>query len=310
MPNPISILTADKKWIPLKINDIEHKFGPLMLDSKNRTWCLLRRSDGVLVYDTKGSIKDTTDDVYKIFKIEVSEGEYKSDGDNINCIAEDNDGNIWVGTNLGPVIYSVNQDYFAAESPKASRIKVAYKNRNDNSAAYLLERDKINAIAIDGGNRKWIATATSGVYLLSADGTKEIQHFTEKNSPLLSDIVYDVAIDKNTNDVYFATENGLISYKSDAIDATDDFGKVYAYPNPVRPDFNGDITIVNLARNANVKITDVTGNLVFETTANGGIATWNGKTLSGNNINSGVYLIFCVNADGSKTYVTKLLYIR
>lgn len=306
--NPLLILTKNKKWITPKFDDLNHKFGPLMLDSRNRVWCLLRETDGILVYDTKNTIENLNDDVMKIFPLTVSEGEISTT--RVNCMVEDYDGTIWVGTDLGPVMYSVSHDFFDKETPTASRVKVAFKNRTDNSAAYLLEKDKINSIAIDGGNRKWIATATSGVYLLSPDGTKEIHHFTEENSPLLSSIVYDVAIDHTNGEVFFATENGLISYNSDATGASDEFGKVYAYPNPVKPDFDGDITIVNLAQNANVKITDIAGNLVYETTANGGTATWNGRTLTGNKVYTGIYLIFCVNADGSKTYVSKLLFVR
>jgi hypothetical protein len=184
--------------------------------------------------------------------------------------------------------------------------------RNDGTiyVDLLLSTEKINDIAVDGGNRKWIATEKSGVFLVSDDGKKEIRHFTEENSPLFSNNVLTLAVNDLTGEVFFGTDKGIVSYRGEATEATDDFGKVYVFPNPVREDFEGDITVTGLARDANVKFTDISGNLVYETTALGGQAVWDGRNFRGERVHTGVYLVFCTNRDGSRTRVTKLLFIH
>jgi hypothetical protein len=163
---------------------------------------------------------------------------------------------------------------------------------------------------VDGANRKWVGTSKAGVFLFSEDGLETIHHFTTENSPLLSNKIFEIAIDGKKGTVYFGTEGGLISYKSTAIDGKDDFGDVYVYPNPVREDYQGEIVVTGLVGNVNVKITDINGNIVFETTALGGQAIWDGRTFSGNRVRTGVYMIFCTNEDGSQTHITKLLVIN
>ena len=170
--------------------------------------------------------------------------------------------------------------------------------------------EKVTAIAIDGGNRKWVGTAKAGVFLFADDGLETIHHFTTDNSPLLSNNILEIEIDGKTGTVYFGTENGLISYKSTAIDGKDNYGDVYVYPNPVREDYQGEIVVTGLVGNVNVKITDINGNIVYETTAMGGQAIWDGRTFSGDRVHTGVYLIFCSNEDGSLTHITKLLVIN
>ena len=145
---------------------------------------------------------------------------------------------------------------------------------------------------------------------MSADGLKQIYHFSSSNSPLFSNSITDLAIDPSSGEVFIGTDQGLISYRSTASQGLDDFGKVYVFPNPVRPNFQGNIVITGLIRDANVKITDIAGNLVFETTSLGGQALWNGKNLDGRRVATGVYLVFCTNDDGSKTFITKLLFIH
>ena len=147
---------------------------------------------------------------------------------------------------------------------------------------------------------------------MSADGTEQLAHYTAANSPLFSDEIRSIAINGKNGQVYFATVNGIISYKSTATDGADKFVKeeVFAYPNPVKPDYTGTIAIKGLTKNADVKITDISGTLVFQTKALGGQAVWNGKDTKGNKAHSGVYTIFCANEDGSKTIITKLLFLN
>jgi flagellar hook assembly protein FlgD len=145
---------------------------------------------------------------------------------------------------------------------------------------------------------------------MSDDGTGQIHHFNTSNSPLVSDIIYDIAIDHKTGEVFFATEKGIISYRSDATQGAVTHDSVKVFPNPVRPEYNGLITISGLVTNAYVKITDIQGNVIYEATANGGTVTWNGKNYSGDRAATGVYLVFSTNDDGTETKVAKILFIH
>jgi hypothetical protein len=175
---------------------------------------------------------------------------------------------------------------------------------------HLLEADRVTAIAIDGGNKKWFGTDGNGVYQMSEDGKTQLKHFTAENSPLLSNKIIDITIDEKMGDVFFATDKGIVSYKGTATDGAAANGDVYAYPNPVKPDFIGTIGIINLVDNALIKITDVSGNVVHETKAEGGQATWNGKLANGDRAATGVYLVFISNGDGTEKAVTKILFIN
>ena len=221
-------------------------------------------------------------------------------------IAEDLDGDIWVGTDQGIVVYYYPENVFEDSDFHAQRIILTIGDVTQ----YLLNTEMITAIAIDGANRKWLGTKSSGVYLVSENGTEEIHHFTEGNSPLLSNQINDIGINHETGEIFFATDKGLISYRGSATMGSDEFRDVYVYPNPVRENYDGDITIRGLVSDVNVKITDISGNIVYETTAEGGQATWNGKNFSGSRVSTGIYLVFCSNDDGSKTYITKLLFIK
>ncbi|MCK7537537.1 MAG: hypothetical protein MZV63_44570 [Marinilabiliales bacterium] len=192
-------------------------------------------------------------------------------------IAEDLKGVIWVGTDQGIVVYYNPENVFESDNFYAQRIILTINGITQ----YLLKTEVVTSIALDGANRKWIGTNSSGVYLVSKDGTEELNHFTEDNSPLLSNRILDIGIDHESGEVYFATEKGLISYRGNATMGSDEFKDVYVYPNPVREDYEGDITIRGLVSDVNVKITDISGNLVYETTAEGGQATWNGKNFFG-----------------------------
>jgi len=146
--------------------------------------------------------------------------------------------------------------------------------------------------------------------LLSPDGTEEVLRFNTDNSPLLSNSIKSIAINHETGEVFFGTANGILSYKSTATKGTQEYTDVYVYPNPVRKNYNGYIAIKGLISNVDVKITDIAGNLVYSTIAHGGQAVWNGRNLNGEKVKTGVYLVFCSNEDGSKTFVTKILFIN
>ncbi len=205
----------------------------------------------------------------------------------VRCIAEDLNGDIWVGTDVGPIV--LYSQYITADEPVYTQVKVP-RNDGTNYADYLLSGVDITAIAIDGGNRKWFGTAGNGVYLISDDGLTQVQHFTAADSPLLSDNVTSIAINGDTGEVFFATSKGLCSYMSDATTTASTMKKseVYAYPNPVRPDYTGLITITGLTLDADVKILAANGKLVNEGRSTGGLYTWDGCAEQGRRSASGV----------------------
>jgi hypothetical protein len=173
-----------------------------------------------------------------------------------------------------------------------------------------LETENVLSIAVDDANRKWIGTSKSGVFLMSADGTKQIAHFDETNSPLFSNNVKSITINHTTGEVYFGTSKGIISYRGTAIEAGDEFGDVYAFPNPVKHEYEGPIAIKGLMNNSTLKITDISGSLVYETKSEGGQAIWYGKNFNGERVSTGVYMVFCTSEDGALKKVTKILVIN
>jgi hypothetical protein len=226
----------------------------------------------------------------------------------ILSLAFDREGFLWVGTTEG-VLVSYNP-HRVMEPAEFAIQRVRVPDELDGFAAFLLQSQTITTIAVDGGNRKWFGTQRSGVYLQSADGSQQLQHFTRDNSPLPSNTIEHIGIHPVTGEVFFATDRGLISFRGDATEPSDKFEKVYAFPNPVRPDFHGPITITGLVENTNVKITDIAGNLVYEVTSHGGQATWDGRNLNGMRVSTGVYLFFCSDSSGTETVVGKILFIK
>jgi ligand-binding sensor domain-containing protein len=223
---------------------------------------------------------------------------------NIYCLAEDKDGDIWVGTDKGiAVFYSPDNILNGGD---AQQIFV----EEDNKTQILLETELISAIAVDGGNQKWIGTRSNGIYLFSSDGQKQIHHFTDDNSPLFSNSILDIEIDGKTGEVFIATEKGMVSFQNTIIEPFEKFEEVYCYPNPVKPDYSGPVLIHGMMDNAVVKIVDVAGNLVYETTANGGQAIWYTKNLKGSRVSSGVYAVLAATKDGAQKTVTKILVIN
>lgn len=227
----------------------------------------------------------------------------------LSCAAEDKNGNVWIGTDVGPI-------YLSAESIRSgSDIFTQYavpRNDGTNYADYLLANIDIRAIAVDGGNRKWIGTNNNGLFLISDDCNTQVYHFTTENSPLPSDIVQGLAIDGTTGEVFIATNKGLCSFRSDATEPSTEIKKenVYAYPNPVKPDYTGPITIVGLTLNADIKIVTANGTLVNQGTSTGGSYTWDGCDLNGKRVASGVYMVETATSTGDKGTVCKIAVVN
>lgn len=228
---------------------------------------------------------------------------------NPHDITEDLDGNIWLSTMDGPFMLeaaSVNDN-----DAYLTQVKVP-RNDGTNYADYLLSGVNIRSMVIDGGNRKWVATTTNGVYVISADNMTQVAHFTTSNSPLLSDRIESIAIDNETGEVFIGTENGLCSYMSDATNAVESMEKdrVWAYPNPVVRGYDGLITVVGLSFDADVKILSTSGQLVAQGRSNGGTFTWNGRDRSGKRVASGIYMVAAATSDGKKGTVCKIAIIN
>lgn len=227
----------------------------------------------------------------------------------VRCVTEDKNGDMWIGTNQGPLL--LEQTKLTDTNPLFTQVKVP-RNDGTNYADYLLSGVDISCIAIDGGNRKWFGTYGNGVYLISSDNIQQLQHFTSENSSLLSNNIHSIAINDNTGEVFISTENGLCSYMSDASIPSEKMDKdnVYAYPNPVKPDYTGLITIVGLSNNADVKIATSNGVLVAEGRSNGGTFTWNGNDKSGKRVASGIYMVEAATETGEKGTVCKIAIVR
>ena len=223
-------------------------------------------------------------------------------------IAEDNDGAIWIGTSSGPFIVS-DPDHIFDSDFRFKRIKITRED-NENYADYLLGSDQINAIVVDAGNRKWIGSATSGLYLLSPDGKETLKRFNTENSPLTSNAIVDLAMNHETGELFVATSAGVFSYMTDASEAQETYNHVTVYPNPVTPDYDGDVVVRGLMENSIVRIADAEGQAVYEGYSNGGTFVWDGKNFNQQRVATGVYFIFATVDDGSQKMVAKVAFVR
>jgi hypothetical protein len=314
-PEGIHVLKKDGNWVNYNYQEARSlpNMKSILISNQNanQKWVNCSRyTPGLLIFDDKGTLDNMNDDSKRFIE---SFNDTDNEGGKISpalfyCLAQDHNGVVWCGTDEGPLLFYNTNKAFDSDYT-CSRVKIP---RSDGTglADYLLQSDKVKAIAIDGANRKWLGTENSGVYLMSENGQETLQHFTETNSPLLSNDIMSIAINPITGEVFFGTSSGLVSYQSNAVDASETFTNVHAYPNPVREDYNGIITITGLVKDTQVKITDLNGNLICQTTSNGGIATWNGKNINGNKVSTGIYLVICANQDGTQSAITKIMVIN
>ncbi|MDM1317281.1 T9SS type A sorting domain-containing protein [Empedobacter falsenii] len=246
--------------------------------------------------------KDTYETVGNILR----DGEQTLPSDDVWSTALDKSGNLWIGTGQGLAVTYGIESAIDNKNFSAEPIVII----QDGIPEALLTDVGIYAIKVDNANNKWIATNGAGVYYVSDSGESTKLHFTSKNSPLPSDVVYDVSIDESTGKVFFATEKGVVSYNGDVSTEANDFSDAIAYPNPYRPEYKGNVTIKNLPNRALVKITDIVGNLLFEKKAEGGIVEWNTNNAKGKPVASGIYLVLMTNADGTETKTLKIAVVR
>jgi len=301
----IKVLKNDGSWIVLPYTISAPTIGDIIITRSGMKWIVLPRGHGLFVLDDNMTNDNFSDDQYKKFTPRDQDGNPLP---NIYSIEEDGDGNIWIGTDQGPAVF-YNPDLLFDRDIPAYRIKIP---RNDGSglADILLGTETITSIAADGGNRKWFGTNSSGAYLVSPDGLELIHTYNSSNSPVLSDNITSVEVDGKTGEVWIGSSKGIVTVRESATSGSDSMNHIYSYPNPVREDYAGDVTITGLMTGTNVKVTDISGNLVFETTSVGGQASWDLNNYRGERVSTGVYLIFCTNDDGTVSAVTKLLVIR
>jgi sugar lactone lactonase YvrE len=281
---PLSVLMPDGTFKSFAMpNSTQNEVLDLTVDGSGYKWMILSNTGAALMLFDEGEMMSTEDDLCRVFTANNSELPTNS----VNCVITDLEGDVWVGTSEGITIFECGSSAFEPECLGTRRIV-----EQDGFGAFLLETENVNTIAIDGANRKWVGT-NNGIFLLSANGEEQVARFTTENSPIYSNNILEIEVNRQTGEVFIGTVEGLISYQSDAVSG----GQVHkadltVYPNPVRPEYDGPIAIKGLARDATVKITDISGQLVFETTALGGQAIWNGQDYNGRRVASGVYLVF------------------
>lgn len=231
----------------------------------------------------------------------------------VNCLVQDHNGDIWIGTDKGiKVIYDGYNAFNNGGNGEQAPVNCSNILFNEDGInEYLMAYENISCIVVDGANRKWVGTSNNGLYLISANGTEQLQHFTMSNSPLASDKVLTLAVHPESGILYVGTDRGLQSYRSTATEAEQEpKDNIHAFPNPVRPDYDGPIAIKGFTRNALVHITDAAGHVVFTTQAYGGQAIWDGRTLSGERAASGPYFVFASDRYGKMRSVTKILIVK
>lgn len=298
--NAMKVRKANGSWesFPIEefVNTTDINYDRLVIDKNGTKW--FASEEGLIGFNER---------IIPKFKKTISD----NDGGNpfltnVKAVAIDNNNRIWIGSLGGLRVLSSVERFLGEEDLEVNPIIIM----DDGLPQELLYEQAITDIAVDGANNKWIGTSDSGVFLLSPNGQETLQRFTRENSPLPSNSINDIEINAQTGEVFFATTAGLVSFKGTATKGNDDLSQVYVYPNPVRPEFYGTVKIANLINKANVKITDIEGNLVYEATSEGGTLEWDTKAFGKYRVASGVYMIFISSEDGVETKVKKVMIVR
>ena len=271
--------------------------GRLIIDKNGTKW-MTTVNDGVLAFNERYNNR------FKTLKETSDTGNLPIN--DVRAMAIDNRDQLWIGTRKGLRVLSSVDDFLSNAQMTSDAIIIL----EENLAQELLYEQSITDIFVDGANNKWIGTADSGVFLVSADGQKTIYHFTSNNSPLPSNNINDIDINGFTGEVFFATTKGMVSFKGISTLANDNLNNVFVYPNPVRPEFTGTVKVSGLMDKVHVKITDIEGNLVNESISEGGTIEWDTTAFGKYKVASGVYMIFVSSDDGAETKVKKVMIIR
>jgi hypothetical protein len=299
--NGLKVLKTNGQWgsyaMTSILDDAEaSSYANIVIDRNSVKWIATNR-DGVVAFnETANTFKKITFGA-DLGNLPVAD---------VRSIAIDTKNQLWIGTTKGLRVLSNISSFQNDSQLKANPIIIL----EDNLAQELLYEQFITSIAVDGANNKWIGTTDSGVFMVSPNGQETKYHFTISNSPLPSNVINDIKINSATGEVFIATNKGMISFKGIATDANEDLNNVYVYPNPVRPTYSGTVKVAGLIDKANIKITDIEGNLVYETTSEGGTIEWDTTAFGRYKVASGVYIIFISAQDGGETKVKKVMIIR
>ncbi|MCH8331413.1 MAG: hypothetical protein IH946_08540, partial [Bacteroidetes bacterium] len=303
--NTLALKKEDDTWTSFKVpfSITGNTAGPIIVDDYDQKWMILPKEHGIVVFDHGEDLDDLSDDSW--VHLGLGDGNGNLPSNNVLSIAQDRNGEIWVGTDKGIAVFYCPGDVLTEFGCDADQIFVTV----DGFDAFLLETEAVTSITIDGANRKWLGTS-NGAWLMSPDGTTEILYFNVDNSPLLSDDILDISVNNVNGEVFFGTDKGIISYRGTSTEGGNTFGEVKVFPNPVRPEHQGYIAISGLVENAPVKITDIGGKLIYSTNALGGQVVWDGKNYNGDRARSGVYLVFSTSKDGLEKNVAKFVIIN
>ena len=304
-PRNFGVKKADGTWkkftVPFVVPD--NMTGGILIDDFNQKWIQVPQGYGLYCFNHGNSIDNTSDDRWKWYQTGKNNGNLP--GNFVNAMVKDKDGFIWLGTDKGSGVIQCPGEVFTSFGCEVFQPIV----QQDNFAGKLFENEDVRALAVDGGNRKWVGTR-NGVWLLSPDGDKVLLRFTTENSPLLGNEIIRIAINPNTGEVFFSTFNGICSYRGTATEASENNESLLVFPNPVLSSYNGLIAIKGVSENAIVKITELNGRLVFQTRAAGGQAVWNGKDYTGKKPSTGVYLILVTDDTGIEKKVGKIVFVK
>ena len=312
----LKVLEPDGNWFGLYYSEMAGlpTFKQLRFDKNGRIWINSSRGlkPGIFCIDLNGTPKNTNDD-----KIKFSESVWTNQDGTTEEIYDlffyefDLNGEMWIGTNRGIFVLKDPDDFINNTNPVFERIKIS---RNDGSglADYLFNGVMTTAIYIDQGNRKWIGTLNDGVFLLSADGTQTLEHFTVNNSPLPSNNILSITENGLNGSLFFGTSLGMVEYGGQARDPFETLSEsnIMVYPNPVKPDFDGYVTVTGLTELSSVRIVDNSGRLIHQGISNGGSYSWNLTDLKGNKVTSGVYHAIITNQQNNMSESVSITVVR
>jgi hypothetical protein len=305
---PLKVRKADGVWASyyLGAGAANKMTTDIEIDFQDNIW-MGTYANGLVGLQHQGTLDDPSDD--KTIQLTTGDLLGALPSNKITALAADFDGELWIGTDAGfAVLYNANGSFTAgAGNFDAQRILIPFEGNFEE----VLGDANITDIEVDGGNRKWMSTANAGLVLLSPDGTQIIAQYNEDNSPLISNTIYDIELNHTTGELYIVTDKGLVSFRIDATYEDATYETLNVFPNPVKPDYFGPITVQGLRYNSDVKITDAGGNLIYKTQSNGGTVTWDGQNLNGEKVPTGVYFFWTANNyQGGERKVAKVLVIR
>jgi len=267
-------------------------------------WIPIPRLNALVAYDAKKTVNTSDDTAYILNQ---SNGFDSNSGGNIS-VALDKSGDAWIGGDLG--LRVLQNAVSEVKTPASAAVEPIIIEQNG-LGEELFRDSQILQIEVDAGDHKWISVDGGGVYYLSSDGQQTIKHFTKENSPLPTNSITDIKVDKKTGKVYFASYDGIVTYQGDVADVTSGFGNVLVYPNPVvYSNFKGKVTIKGLAEVTNIRIADAAGNVVHSAVARGGYYEWDLNNQRGKRVASGIYFVLMTNEDGSDKATAKIAVVN